>query len=155
MATSTRFRSPILVGKNNQKGNVMLTQVSIWDYAVSALTTGVAGVPAITLPKGAMIEHILVDTNDISGGSTPTFILGTAADPNGILVTEGATDGLVHYYRGESTVGAKWLTAGGPLAADSPILMAEDTGTEATAGTHRVVIEYFLDPDFVIDASGE
>ena len=153
MATSTRFRSPILVGRNGQANPVAHTVYFAIDVT-SAVE--VAVVPAVTLPKGAIIDCIIMDASS-GGGTNPTILLGDTTNTNGILDNFPTDDGASVVQFGRATViGSEFDTT--PLPRDYTLVHLGGSGTDATSGTMTCSLMYHMDHNTdgaLTDSSGE
>ncbi len=153
MATSTRFRSPIRVGRNAHLHDVPMV-VNFTMDPTDATETAVS--PAVTLPKGAIIDYMIMDGIG-TGGTNPTVIMGDTTNTNGILDNYPSDDGESILLSGRATViGSEFdLT---PLPRDYTLVYLGGSGTDATGGTITCTLYYHMDhitANALIDASSE
>ncbi len=153
MATSTRFRSPIIVGRNGQANPVSHTVYFAIDVT-SAVE--VAVVPAVTLPKGAIVDCIIMDASS-TGGTNPTILLGDTTNTNGLLDNFPTDDGETVVQFGRATViGSEFDNT--PLPRDYTLVHLGGSGTDATGGVMSCHLMYHMDhntADAITDSSSE
>jgi hypothetical protein len=126
--------------------NVLAQQNFSFDPTAASATTN------IVIPQGAVIEMFLLDGGG-TGGVTPTVAIGISGD-NDLYVNDAAADSANIVQIGGTAVGTG-LT-GTALAADTTLWAgAGDTGTDATGGTVRCSVVYWIDPATTKDPSSE
>jgi len=104
----------------------------------------------VQLPKGAVILEVIHDGSG-TGGSTPTFDVGTTSDPDGIINEGDADIGVGRTTFGDTAAGILLITTGKLTSED---IVAGVGANAATGGTVTFRIVYTIDPALAQDPSG-
>lgn len=115
--------------------------------AVRVGYSGATTLPALVLPKGAIIQH-LSTLVPLSGGASPTLNFGMSGDADEFYLNYDA-DAAATSQKDVIPTGADHIAAryAGGLAADTAVLVEPGTGTPADTGTFVGLLEYFVYDD--------
>ncbi len=158
MAKYVTFRAPMRSGRTAAGPHDVSLAVTFTMDPTDATETAVS--PAVTLPKGAIIDCFLVEAAG-TGGSSPTILMGDTTNTNGIFNNFPADDGDGIVTFGRATViGSEFDNT--PLPRDYTLVYLGGSGTDATGGLITMTCLYHMDtvgelgtPGTIIDPSSE
>jgi len=142
---ATKFPGAVAVGEIGNEENVVMA--TPWmSFAADAASASMG----VQLPKGAVILEVIHDGSG-TGGSTPTFDVGTTSDPDGIINEGDADIGVGRTTFGDTAAGILLITTGKLTSED---IVAGVGANAATGGTVTFRIVYTIDPALAQDPSG-
>ncbi len=151
---TTTFRGPMRSGRAAAGPHDVSLVVNFTVDPTSA--TEIAVSPAVTLPKGAIIDFMVVDGAGTSG-SSPTFLLGDTTDTNGLLNNQPSNGDHVIAGPLDALSGVDFDST--PLPRDYTLVHLGGSGTDATGGLVSISCHYHMDtitdPAAFIDPSSE